>query len=44
MTRLPDADVVRVPGGTLITATPEEGLALALMPARHNVADEYRRV
>ena len=37
MTRLPDAELVLVPGGTLITATPEEGRALALMIARHTI-------
>lgn len=28
MNRVPDAGLVLVPGGTLITATPEEGRAL----------------
>jgi len=40
MNRVPDAELVLVPGGTLITATPEEGLALALNMARrmiHNI-------
>lgn len=35
MNRVPDAELVLVPGGTLITATPEEGRALALTMARH---------
>ncbi len=37
MTRVPDSELVMVPGGTLITATPEEGRALAFMLARHSV-------
>lgn len=37
MNRLPDSELVLVPGGTLITATPEEGRALALMIARHTI-------
>ncbi len=40
MNRLPDAELVLVPGGTLITATPEAGRALALSIARptiHNI-------
>ena len=37
MDRLPDSELVLVPGGTLITATPEEGRALALMLARHTI-------
>lgn len=37
MDRLPDSELVLVPGGTLITATPEEGRALALMIARHTI-------
>ena len=37
MNRLPDAELVLVPGGTLITATPEEGRALALTMARHMI-------
>ena len=35
MTRLPDAELVLVPGNTLITKTAEEGRALALTLARH---------
>lgn len=37
MNRLPDEELVLIPGGTLITATPEEGRALALMIARHTI-------
>ncbi|MEU7826302.1 hexameric tyrosine-coordinated heme protein [Catellatospora sp. NPDC049133] len=37
MNRVPDEGLVLVPGGSLITATPEEGRALALMIARHTV-------
>jgi hypothetical protein len=37
MNRLPDSELVLIPGGTLITATPEEGRALALMIARHSI-------
>lgn len=29
MNRVPDSELVLVPGGTLITATPDEGRALA---------------
>ncbi len=35
MNRVPDAELVLVPGGTLITTTPEEGRALAITMARH---------
>jgi hypothetical protein len=35
--RVPDSALVLVPGGTLITATPEEGRALALTIARHTI-------
>lgn len=35
--RLPESDLVLVPGGTLITRTPEEGRALAMLIARHTV-------
>jgi hypothetical protein len=35
MNRVPHAELVLVPGGTLITATAEEGRALALTIARH---------
>lgn len=37
MNRLPDTELVLVPGGTLITATPEEGRALALRMSRHMI-------
>lgn len=37
MSRVPDADLILVPGGTLITDTPEEGRALAMLMARHTV-------
>lgn len=37
MNRLPDSELVLVPGGTLITKTPEEGRALAMMMARHTI-------
>ncbi len=37
MNRVPDAELVLVPGGTLITATPEEGRALAITMARHTI-------
>lgn len=37
MDRLPDSELVLVPGGTLITDTPEKGRALAIMMARHTV-------
>ncbi|MFA5576637.1 MAG: hexameric tyrosine-coordinated heme protein [Tissierellaceae bacterium] len=37
MPRLPEEDLVLVPGGTLITNTPEEGRALAMLMARHTV-------
>ena len=35
MTRIPDEPLV--PGNTLITATPEEGRALAITLARHSI-------
>ena len=35
MTTLPQEELVLVPGGSLITATAEEGRALALTLARH---------
>ncbi len=34
---LPPEDLVLVPGGTLITATPEEGRALAMIMAQHTI-------
>lgn len=37
MTRVPDSDLILVPGGTLITNTPEEGRALAIVMAQHTV-------
>lgn len=37
MNRLPDSELVMVPGGTLITDTPEEGRALAMLIARHTI-------
>lgn len=37
MNRVPDEGLVLVPGGTLITKTPEEGRALALTLARHTI-------
>jgi len=37
MNRLPDEELVLVPGGTLITKTPEEGRALAMLMARHTI-------
>ena len=37
MNRVPDSELVGVPGGTLITATAEEGRALAITMARHSI-------
>lgn len=37
MNRVPDSELVKVPGGTLLTASPEEGRALAFSIARHTV-------
>ena len=37
MNRVPDTELVLVPGGTLITPTPEEGRALAISMARHTI-------
>lgn len=37
MNYLPDSELVLVPGGTLITNTPEEGRALAMIIARHTI-------
>lgn len=37
MNHLPAEELVMVPGGTLITGTPEEGRALAFLLARHSV-------
>ncbi len=37
MNHLPAEELVMVPGGTLITPSPEEGRALAFLLARHSV-------
>lgn len=37
MNILPDSALELIPGGTLITATPEEGRALAMLIARHTI-------
>ena len=37
MNHLPEAELTKIPGGTLITDGPEEGRALALAIARHTV-------
>jgi hypothetical protein len=37
MNRVPDAELVLIPGGTLITATPEAGRALAIAMSRHMI-------
>ncbi len=37
MNRVPESELVLVPGATLITATPEEGRALALKMTRHMI-------
>jgi hypothetical protein len=37
MNRVPDQELILIPGGTLITATPEEGRALAIAMARHMI-------
>lgn len=37
MNHLPDDALVMVPGGSLITKTPEEGRALAMLIARHTI-------
>ena len=37
MNRVPDEGLVLIPGGTLLTKTPEEGRALAMMIARHTI-------
>ena len=37
MNRVPDSELVLIPGGSLITATPEAGRALALAIARHTI-------
>ena len=43
MTRVPDSELVLVPGGTLMTATPEEGRALAVKMARHMIHNIDRK-
>jgi hypothetical protein len=37
MNRVPDSELVLVPGGTLITPTAEAGRALAITMARHSI-------
>lgn len=37
MNHLPESELILVPGGTLITATPEEGRKLAMTIARHTI-------
>jgi hypothetical protein len=37
MNRVPDSELVKIPGGTLLTAAPEEGRALAMAIARHTI-------
>jgi hypothetical protein len=37
MNRVPDSELALVPGGTLLTATPAEGRALAFTLARHSI-------
>lgn len=37
MNRVPDSELVLVPGGTLVTATADEGRALAFTLARHSI-------
>jgi hypothetical protein len=37
MNRVPDTELVKIPGGTLITDSAEEGRALAFAIARHTV-------
>ena len=37
MNHLPAEELVMIPGGTLLTETPEQGRALAFMLARHSV-------
>jgi len=37
VTRVPEDGLVKVPGNSLITATPEEGRALAFDLARHSI-------
>lgn len=37
MNRVPDSELVLIPGGSLFTATPEAGRTLALAIARHTI-------
>ena len=37
MNLLPEEELILVPGGTLLTDTPEEGRALAITMARHTI-------
>jgi hypothetical protein len=37
MNRVPDEALTKIPGGTLITDTPEQGRALAFDIARHTI-------
>lgn len=37
MNRVPDDALVKVPGGTLLTATPEQGRDLAIKIAQHTI-------
>jgi hypothetical protein len=37
MNRVPDSELVLVPGGTLITGSADEGRALAFTLARHSI-------
>ena len=37
MNRVPDTELILIPGGSLITATAEEGRALAITLARHTI-------
>ena len=37
MNRVPDSELVHIPGGSLLTTTAEEGRALALAIARHTI-------
>jgi len=37
MNRVPEAGLTKIPGGTLITETPEEGRALAFEIVRHTI-------
>ncbi len=37
MNRVPDDALIKIPGGTLITPTAEEGRALAFAIARHTI-------